>query len=253
MTAHHKFSTKVCLALTAGLFVVLGAVSASADATWLEVDEGLGQYDYIEKDSTTYIHYGTDWGSWNYAAVWVYVGDGTGYDYPANWAHDAGADKHLSTGNLGSGNHGTDWAAGNAIDLYPKVDDDPGGGSPTQSTYTDEMLVIDVAKSDISGSIYDGGVQLVLQFSIDVNNNAGRDVTRLWVENVGSLQEGDAADIPNNGLSLFYEAGTGFSFDGDESSVTLYGDYASDDGANERWGNNGLSGIDIPSDGTSNL
>ena len=43
------------LVFAAGLFVVLGAQPAVANL-YIEADEGVGQYDYIEKDATTYVH-----------------------------------------------------------------------------------------------------------------------------------------------------------------------------------------------------
>ena len=132
--------------LLVAVMILSGAGMSLADATWLETNDGVGRYDYIEKDSTAYVHYGTDWGSWNYSAVWVIIG-ATGHDYPGVWQHDDGGNKHLSTGNLSSGNHGADWVAGKAVDLYPKVDDDGGGGSPTQSTYLDELMILDIQKT----------------------------------------------------------------------------------------------------------
>ena len=258
MTMNHTIRTRVCLALTAGLFVVLGAVGTQAADCWRINDDAYwGTYDYIEKDATTKIHVKTDDGSWSTSTLWIDVA-GTGSETNIVWYSDGPNtdcdNKLLGLGvsapwdaDLDTARYGAAWAGGAPISIWVKEDGNDRYG------YTNEWLVVDVEKSDVSGTIYGGGVQLVLQFSIDVNTNAGRDVTRLWVENAGNLQEGDAADIPNNGLSLFYESGTGFDFDGDESSATLYGNYDGNDPSNEQWGNNGLSGVNIPSDGTSKL
>ena len=253
MTAHHTIRTRVCLALTAGLFVVLGAVSAPGADCWRINDDAYwGTYDYIEKDATTKIHVKTDDGGWSTSTLWIDV-DGTGSETNIAWYSDGPNsdcdNKLLGLGTLAStdadlntARYGAAWAAGAPISIWVKEDGNDRFG------YTNEWAVIDVEKSDVSGSLHVGaGAQLVMQFSIDANTNEGRKITRLWVQNAaGDLEEGDAADIPNNGVSLFYESGTGFDFNGDESSVTLYGNYGGDNTDNERWGNDGLDGENIP-------
>jgi hypothetical protein len=217
---------------------------------WMEVDQGIGTYDYIEKDATTWIHYGVNWSSWNRTECWVDVG-GLGAAYSGSWQHDDGGNKHLSTGNLSSGNHGDKWVAGSAIDVYAKIDDNGSDPWNEQASYVDEWLLIDVVKSDVSGDLErTQEPHLVLQFSVDVASNAGREITRLWVANAGTLQEG--SDIPNAGVALYYENGTTLDFDGDESAVTLYGDYAGNAGDNEEWGSNALN-LSVPSDGNKLL
>jgi len=235
---------KESVVLCACVAVVAFVNVAVADATWLETDEGAGYYDYIEKDSTTWVHYGTDWSSWNYAAVYAYVGDGTGDDYAATWQHDAGPNKHLSSGDLNAANHGADWAAGKPLDLYCKVDDDPGGGSPTQSTYTDELMILDVQKTDISGNISSNGNCLVLKFKIDIGSDSGgRTLNRLWVKNVGTLEEG--THIANDAVKLRHESGSNpLNYDGTETSADLDGDYNGNDTSNEEFGHDSL-GIGI--------
>lgn len=232
------------LGVLVAALVMSGVVGALADLTWLETDDGIGLYDYIEKDSTTYVHYGTDWGSWNCAAVWVFVGDGTGHDYPASHVSGVFPDQDLSSGNLSGGNHGADWAAGEAIDLYCKVDDDGGGGSPTQSSYLNELMILDVQRTDVAGEIYTNGNSLVLQFKIDIGSaSGGRTLDRLWVKNNGDLQEG--THIANGALRLYYESGTeDLVYNGTETWKTLWGDWGPSTTSDEQFANETLD-IDI--------
>ncbi|MBT3192463.1 MAG: fibronectin type III domain-containing protein [Verrucomicrobia bacterium] len=215
-----------------------------ADWATLEDTKGILAYDYIEKDSGTaneLVNFKTDWTSWSSAEVGVVVG-GSGFGYTASYLSDDSSTWYLDTDNpIAAVNH-PNWAAGASIDFYAKLN------GADKDTKTSEILVIDVEKSDVSGIMTnDGSKHLVLQFYIDVGSSSGRALTRLWVENVGSLQE--TADIPNEGIKLYYESGSSFSFDGTESSTNLWGNYNSNSTANEQWGNDDLVNISIPSDG----
>jgi hypothetical protein len=220
---------------------------------WLEVDEGAGHYDYIEKEDSTWIHWGTSWTIWTTAEVWVDA-NGYGVSYPSIWVHDAaGSTKHLSTSQQLSWHHfpSANWKEGASLDYYLKLN-----GS-TLAIYADELMIVDVQKQDITGYITNTPKQLVLQFAIDAGTNAGRELNRLWVQNDGSLREGNGTDDINyNQVKLYYETGSSFSFNGNESSESLYGDFGGDPTNNNLWGNNSFAsgaGIPIPSDGSSKL
>jgi hypothetical protein len=239
------------LTLTAA--IALHQVPAVADCWAIRDCDacGLGQYDYIEKDATTYIKIKTDWTSWspNSAGAWIDI-DGEGHWREAFYeaeGDDAGNcdAKRLDTPDLDSSWWASDkWTAGGNIDIYLKANDG------NRAFYDNDWMIVDVEKSDVSGDLQKHEEpHLVLQFYIDAGSNPGRKLTRLWVANAGSMQEGQ--DIANGGVTLYYESGTTFDFDGDESSVVLYGDHNFNATDNEVWGRNDLAGnnINIPSDG----
>ena len=237
-------SWRLLLGVCTFAFVTLGVPTDAGAAIWLESNEGIGNYDYLEKDTTTHVHYGVDWSTWNRSEVWVDVG-GNGSAYAGSWAHDNGSDKHLSTGNLASGNHSPTWVAGSDIDLYCKIDSNGGGAWDEESTNLNEVLMIDIDVSDVvAGDHIKGDTNLwqVMRFKLDIGNSShgNRTLTRLWLDNKGTLAENeDIDDGASSGVYLYYEHGTGYSFDGDEASVQLDGDSGS--ATDERWGDDNLS------------
>ncbi|MCO5258342.1 MAG: lamin tail domain-containing protein, partial [Lentimicrobium sp.] len=219
---------------------------------WLEVDEGAGHYDYIEKHDSTWIHWGTNWTTWGNAEVRVNT-NGADVWYPSVYMHMNGSDRHLSTIQELSWHHfpAVNWVAGAALDYYLRLDGND------FANYQNELMIVDVEKQDVSGYLLNQPKQLVLQFSIDVGTNAGRELRRLWVRNDGTLQEGNGAgDIDYDQVRLYYETGAFFDFNGNEASENLWGDWGGDPTDNERWGNenlNGGAGIAIPSSGGNKL
>mgnify|MGYP000912433096 CR=1 FL=1 len=240
---------------------LLWGVCVSAQDPWLEENDGIGQYDYIEKESTTYVHYGTYFYEYNYSEVWVDVHSGVppgvGHNYQGTWQSGNPPEPlNLSTGNLNTINHSTQWVAGASIDLYLKVWDY--FDVVHQTIYNDEMMILDVEVEAINGSLEGTSQQLVLQFSVDAGTNVGRELFGLWVRNLGTLEEGHGnGDINYDKLRLYFETGTAFSFDGTEDYATLWGDWGGDPTNNERWGNESLYGnsgyLFIPSDGVNKL
>jgi hypothetical protein len=239
------------------LFLFVWGAKAQDPNIWLEVDDGVGQYDYIDNSSTSYIHYATFYYGYQNSTVYVDVHGSTSQPFEYQGSYVSGsspASIHLSTPNLASINHISAWTAGASLDLYLKVWD--AGNNLHQSAYTDELMLLDVQKQDISSNLSNSTNQVVLQFSVDAGTNVGRKLQRLWVRNDGTLQEGSGTDDINyNKVKLYYASGTVFNFNGTESSEFLYGDYALDPTNNERWGNDSFSagGIPIPSDGTNKL
>ncbi len=242
------------------LTALLWGGGVSAQDPWLEVDDGIGQYDYIEKESTTYVHYGTNHNGFLGSEVYVLVHEGlsagTGWDYPYSVVFPFPLPLHLSTEDLNPANHVPDWVAGASIDLYLKVRDF--WGVEHQTAYLNEMMILDVEVEAVSGSLDASAKQVVLQFSVDAGTNVGRELVRLWVKNLGTLQEGNGSgDINYDQLRLYFETGTTFDFDGTEDYETLWGDWGGDPTNNQRWGNESLAGpsgwIFIPSDGVNKL
>ncbi len=243
------------------LTALLWGGGASAQDPWLEVDDGIGQYDYIEKESTTYVHYGTYFYGYLHSEVWVDVHAGfpPGAGFPYIGTYQSGNSPepiHLSTNNLIAGEHPSNWVAGASIDLYLKVRDF--WGVEYQTAYLNEMMILDVEVEAVSGSLDASAKQVVLQFSVDAGTNVGRELVRLWVKNLGTLQEGNGSgDINYDNLRLYFETGTTFDFDGTEDYETLWGDWGGDPTNNQRWGNESLAGpsgwIFIPSDGVNKL
>ncbi len=222
-------------------FVFTRPVSGQV-GTVLEEDEGLGQYDYLCVTDSTWVHWSTDWAVWSSAEVSVTL-PGATVNFPSEWKHDFGGRKHLSTIGQISHEHfpAASYQPGYPISLALKLD------GLTQNTYTNEMMLFNVIKQDISGYIYNTSKQLVLQFYIDIGNMSGdRMLTGLQIKNLGSLQEGNGdRDISYDALKLYYETGNSFSFDGTEPSETLWGDWGGDSKYNNIWQNQALS-ISIP-------
>jgi hypothetical protein len=243
--------------LRSGACVVTAAallfpISASAGYVSLMTDEGIGYFDYVELNAaSTHMHYETDWTEWNRSAIYLFVGGQYAY-YSGTHKHDFSSKKHLSTGNISTtsgGWHGAGWVAGSDMDIHIQIDSD--GYDPwgdTNGTDNDnELLLIDIQKTDVSGAMSPTGSTLVLQFKIDIGNSShgNRTLNRLWVKNEGSLAE-SATELTNGIVRLCYESGTNaLSYDGTESSALLYGDYASNATDNEEFGHNAL-GITIP-------
>ena len=90
---------------------------------WLEVDEGAGHYDYIEKHDSTWIQWGTNWTTWGNAEVRVNT-NGADVWYPSVYMHMNGSDRHLSTIQELSLHHfpTVNWVAGAALDYYLRLD-----------------------------------------------------------------------------------------------------------------------------------
>jgi len=232
------------------LLLILMPLCVQAGYVSLMSDEGIGYFDYFELDAgNTHIHYETDWTEWNRSGVYLYVGGHSAY-YSGSYVHEYTGKRHLSTGVISTGTsgwHGAGWAAGSDIDIHIKIDDD--GWDPWKDHYenNDELLLIDVQKTDVSGAMSATGSTVVLQFKIDIGNSShgNRTLKRLWVKNDGTLQE-SSTELTNGIVNIFYESGTNtMSYDGTESSATLYGDYALNPTDNEEFGHNDLT-ITIP-------
>ncbi|PKP01222.1 MAG: hypothetical protein CVU14_05655, partial [Bacteroidetes bacterium HGW-Bacteroidetes-9] len=216
---------------------------------------GIGYYDYIEIDATTYVNFSTNYivgppdQGWVWADVHNGLAPGAGFDYLATKLGTV-----YATPDINRLNHGAEWIPGSSFDLYCKVTDN--GGTLRQTDYLNEMMLVGVNKVDITRSWANAPRQLVLQFSINVGTNIGRELTRLWVRNDGTLLEGNGNnDINFDQVRLYYEVGTTFNFDGSEASEILYGDWGGDPTNNNRWGNENLNsgaGIPIPT-GANNL
>ncbi|MFH0878657.1 MAG: hypothetical protein V2A34_02990, partial [Lentisphaerota bacterium] len=236
--------------ILSGLVCFSLADAAMANALWLEVDPsshvpnhdpGLGKYDYVEVDATTFMHYGTDWSTWNRSGIYLYAGGEQAY-YAGTWQHDVGANKHLSTGNIAPGWHGAGWKAGSDLDVHLQIDSNGTDPWDTTQFYDDELMLIDVQKQDLYGWLAPTAKCCVLQFKINIGNSShgDRTLTRLWVKNDGTLTEG--AELLNDSVFLYYERGDlPLHFGGNESSVQLWGDYGGNAGDNNEFGHDALS------------
>lgn len=239
-----------CLGVVLLSALVFTPLSALAGYVSLMTDEGIGYFDYMELDAgSTHMHYETDWTDWNRSGIYLYVGGNIAY-YSASYVHQYGGKRHLSTGPIStstSGWHGGGWAAGSDFDIHLKIDSD--GWEPWGDTAesNNELMLIDVQKTDISGAMSPTSSTVVLQFKIDIGNSDhnNRTLNRLWVKNEGTLEE-SATELTNGIVKLYYESGTNaLSFGGTESSASLYGDYAGNATDNEEFGHNALN-ITIP-------
>ncbi len=204
----------------------------------------MGQYGYLEKDATTYARLNTGgFSAFQLAARWWITSEYI-YEAPDNGSC---AQHERSTADFNSNNH-PGWAAGviayvsvrfeNCSFIWSGCNSNPGCNER-------QFRIIDV-NNTYSGSFDDlitdnpsGADNLVGSFTVQAGAN-NLTLDRLWLSNTGTAQEG--SDIPNDGIKIYFEAITGTeTYNGNESSRILYGDYNSNSTTNEIWGNNDLN------------
>ncbi|MCK9618538.1 MAG: gliding motility-associated C-terminal domain-containing protein [Lentimicrobiaceae bacterium] len=213
------------------ILLFFSIIPAFPQEAQLETDEGLGKYDYIEKDDSTWVHWATTLNSWTSANVKVKVNNQT-VDYPSYWMHDGTSPwiKHLSSIQEVSNKHfnATDWIAGAKVSLTLQLN------GVDKANYNNEMALVDVAtQSVVNNKLQNATNQLVLQFSVDIGSLSGITLKGLWVKNFGSLSE--ATDI--NKVKIYYEDGTTFSYDGNEAGGDeLYGTWTPSTATDNIWG-----------------
>jgi hypothetical protein len=202
--------------------------------------EGLGQYGYLEVDATTYVR--LNHGGFNVhelAARWW-----TGAEYLYYGGLQGTCAQHeLSTSNYSSGNH-ANWAAGTIAYVSVRFRDCSSNWNGTNYNERDFRLInLDNTYSGaLDNDLTDnptGTSNLIGSFTLSSGGNA-LTLDRLWLRNTGTAQEG--SDLPNGSIRIYYEAITGSeTFNGNESFVTIYGDYGGNSTSNEEWGSDDLN------------
>lgn len=227
--------------------------------------EGLGQYGYIEKDAVTFVSlYRNTHGNVRYlgARWWVDAGSGgTEWIYNTNhsgdnWQCTGDNSASKTTQNFDPSNFGGRFVAGaNAyVSVRATYCDGATGGNFNERQF--QIFDFEVKNDYTTGGLFDAngncgqtatkGSNIVGSFIINVGSLSGKSLNRLFFQNTGSFAE--TTQIPNDGFKLFYESSTGSeSFNGSESSATLYGDWGGDATNNNIYG---AENLNIPLSGS---
>jgi len=238
-------------------FFFLLACSALFAQPYIDPSSGLGQYGYVEKDAsaTNFLLNSGSYGNIYQLFARTYISSNI-LTYGSAISSCAGTNVSQTTFNY---NFGT-LSAGNTI--YSSVHADICGGGNTyggnanQTGFNERsFFVVDVApttNSLVSSACYtSANANVVLSFTIANGNTASQILNRFWITNDGTAIE--TTDIRNDAFALYYEPATGSeTFNGNESSAVLYGDFGGNNGFNNEYGSNGLN-ISIPQNTTGGL
>jgi hypothetical protein len=224
-----KFMRKIYVVLVL-LFAVLGA---NAQTPYIEPSIGLGQYGYLEKDANTYIGLNSNtYGniSQMFARTFLNGSNILTYGSAINTCGPSG-----QTQNTNNYNFGASAVAGQIA--YTSVHVDYCGGSNSYPGGTNSVgfnerqhYIFDVTDrpADLAASVVQlnstsltSTANIVMSLKIDFGAVADRTLSRLFVQNTGTLTE---TEIGNDGFSVFYEPATGSEvFDGTEPSKIILG------------------------------
>lgn len=248
---------------------MLAAMSAFGQDPYLMdgLNNGIGQYGYIEAESQTFnrINSNTHSNIYQLAARWW--AENTEFIYYSGVIADCSSSQNIQASTFDfKHNDFPNWGKGEYayVSIYAEY-----CGSPNTWSHTNGMggvvgynerkfLKVDVDNlysGTMSPYVVDnptGSQNLVGTFTIDAGTyttdfSKTLSLDSLWIWNGGTAIEG--TDIPNDGISIFYEPVTGSEvFDGTEASKLLFGDYAGDNMSNNRFGHNDLD-IAIPVSG----
>ena len=214
--------------------------------------EGIGKYGYLDKNATTYIRLNTSTYSNVYqlfARTWTGTSSQLTYGTPfsscaaANSVQnttDYGFVSGMSVGSIAyTSVHADICGGGNSY-----------GGNPHNTGFNEKqhyIFELTTRNSDLSSSIIVGNKNVVMSAKIDFGSLNDRKLQRFWIKNNGTFAE--ATEIANDGFKIYYEPATGSeTFDGSESNVTIYGNYAGNPTNNNEYGHDALN-IDIPAGG----
>ena len=250
-TSKSLFKTVLVLILFGTSFALVNA------QPYIVNSEGLGQYGYVEKDaSVTYFRLNSgshgniyqlftrSWISSNILTYGTAVNSCAGSGiYQSTYNYNFGS---LSAGNIIYSSVHADYCGG--ANSY--------GGNPNQVGFNERsFFVMDlVPKTDalVTNVCYNSAsTNVILSFTIANNNVSSQVLNRLWITNDGTAVE--TTDIKNDAFELYYEAATGSEiFDGNESNITLLGNYNSNSTTDNTYGHDAL-GISIPQNTTGGL
>ncbi len=236
------------------LFLLLFALPAFAQQPYIQTDEGMGQYGYIEKDAVSFFKLNSN----AYSNIYQlftrnYIASATNTYGNAINSCNTNTNVIQYTNNISFSK-----AAGNTIYSSVHADYCGGGnsygGNPANPGFNERSFqVVDFVADNnslSSGVCFNGTSNVVLSFKLDPGA-AGLFLRRLYIVNDGTASE--STDIANNGFKMYYENVTGTeAFNGNESFETLYGDYNSNPTNNNVYGNSALSGttgISVPTAG----
>lgn len=224
----------------------------------IRTNGGLGQYGYFERDAIANTHTPFWVANGGYGNIYQYGvrsyinGNENNYVYSATGSCARGDDV---TGNfIPSLNTGSTVYSSVFVE-YCGPSYSCGNMTPTVPCFNERsFFVMDlVPKTDAILSSIDKSSDnnVVLTFTLSNNNTSGQTLNRLWISNDGTATE--STDIQNGAFYVYYEPATGSeTFNGNESSIQLFGDYNSNSTSNNVYGHDAL-GISIPQNDTGGL
>ncbi|MBU6158660.1 MAG: T9SS type A sorting domain-containing protein [Bacteroidetes bacterium] len=230
---------------------------------FIRTSGGYGQYGYIEKDAsvTNFLVANGGFGNIFQYGVRTYLAgpNVTKYNYTGSGSCARGDDATSNYDNSSSA-----LAAGNImfssvfVEYCGPVYSCGGSMTPATACFNERsFFVMDLeGKTDALSSnvCYNSAASnVVLSFTISNGNTSGQFLNRLWISNDGTAAEGNSNDIRNDAFLLYYEAANGSeTFNGNESSAILYGDWGGNSLTNNEYGNESLN-IPIPQNSTGGL
>jgi hypothetical protein len=228
---------------------------------YIRTSGGLGQYGYIEKNATAtnFLVANGGYGNIFQYGVRSYINNGTNnYAYTGSGSCARGDDA-TSNYTFGSGTLNTGSTVYSSVfTQYCGPFYSHGSMSPTGPCFNERsFFVMDfVPKTDalVSSACYTTtNSNVVMTFTIENNNTASQYLNRLWLVNDGTAQENTDINAVNDAFRIYYEPATGSEvFNGTESSMPLYGNYAGNSTSNNEYGSDAL-GIAIPQNTTGGL
>ncbi len=257
-----KSSLSTALKTTCFSFFFFLLISLSLYAQpFIRTSGGLGQYGYIEKNATATNFLVANGGYTNIFQYGVrsYINNGTNnYAYTGSGSCARGDDA-TSNYTFGSGTLNTGTTVYSSVFTeYCGPFYSHGSMSPTGACFNERsFFVMDfVPKTDalVSSACYTTtNSNVVMTFTIENNNTASQYLNRLWLVNDGTAQETTDINAVNDAFRIYYEPSTGSEvFNGTESSLPLYGNYAGNSTTNNEYGSDAL-GIAIPQNTTGGL
>ncbi len=259
-TPQSSLSTALKTTCFSFFFFLVISFSLSAQP-FIRTSGGLGQYGYIEKNATATNFLVANGGYANIYQYGVrsYINNGTNsYAFTGSGScargDDATANYTFGSGTLNTGS----TVYSSVFTEYCGPFYSHGSMSPTGVCFNERsFFVMDfVPKTDalVSGACYTTtNSNVVMTFTIENNNTASQYLNRLWLVNDGTAQETTDINAANDAFRIYYEPATGSEvFDGSESSLPLYGNYAGNSTSNNEYGSDAL-GIAIPQNTSGGL
>jgi hypothetical protein len=233
------------------IFFILVSVNINAQNPYIQTGniDGLGQYGYLEKDATTFMRLNSNtFSNINQLYGRTFLNGNVINTYGNAVAVCGGTTNVVQ--NTYDYNFGVNAIAGQIA--YTSVMAEYCLGAGTGGGFNERQhYIFDISdrSSDLSASIkpLTGSNSVVMSVKIDFGSVSDRVLQKFWIQNTGTIAE--STEIANDGFKLYYETATGTeTFDGTESSATIYGDYNANSTSNNIYGHDHLS-IPIPAGG----
>ena len=238
------------------LLFLVGSTSVFGQDPYIKTTSGIGQYGYLEKDATTIMLLNSNSQS-NISQLFgrTFLNSTNILTYGAA-VNVCGATTNVdqTTSNYFFGaNAIPGFIAYTSVHVDYCGGSNSYGGNPNQIGYLERQhYIFDISDrpSDLSSSIIQSPSStnnVVMSIKIDFGSVSSRILQRFWIQNTGTLAE--STEIANDGFVLYYEPATGSeTFNGTESTATIFGNYNGNPTNNNIYGHDGLN-IAIPAGG----